>query len=141
MPQGHGSVPVQGTSECGTPPDGFPVAVQGCAGGIPVPVTASIPDCVKVKPCGAGTATRTNVARTNATVTLLAANSARQGAIVHNNSGELLFVALGTGGTKTDFSILLTKDSFWEVPFDYTGIITGAWKTNGGGNAQITEIT
>jgi hypothetical protein len=46
---------------------------------------------------------------------------------------------LGSGATLTDFSVKISSQGYFEVPGDYTNIITGIWNgTNGA--VYITEI-
>jgi hypothetical protein len=87
------------------------------------------------------TSTRTSVAASVTAVTLLASNTSRRGATVFNDSATAtLKVGLGSSVTSTDFTVLLTSNGYYEVPFGYTGIITGIWSL-ATGNARITELT
>jgi hypothetical protein len=56
MPISQGGTHVQGFSDCGVEPtEGFPVQIQGCAAGIPVPVTlGGAGACVPVEGCPDG---------------------------------------------------------------------------------------
>lgn len=113
----------------------IPVVLASDQTSIPVSSTETRP----------GTGTHTAPAQAAAAATILAANAARRGAtIVNNPSGsQKLYVYLSATGTvsATNFTIVLNKDDYYEVPFNYTGIITGIWSGAGGGNAQVTEIT
>ena len=80
------------------------------------------------------TATRTSVASTTTPgTTILAANTSRKGAMIYNDSNQVLFLAFGSGATTTDFSLRMTAQSVAFVEFSFTGVITGA--------ARITEFT
>lgn len=91
----------------------------------------------------AGTATRTSVSDSAASVTLLAANAARKGAVVTNDSSGTLYLALGAAAaTLTDYTKKLEQDQSWEVPVCYTGIIVGIWGTDpNDGGARVAELT
>lgn len=98
-------------------------------------------------PKGASTATANNVNYNAASVTLLAANAARKGATIYNGTDKVLHLSFQ--GTATvdnsvqDLSPEVTSlnGGYYEVPFGYTGIITGIWEAAGAGKANITEIT
>jgi hypothetical protein len=87
------------------------------------------------------TASVTSVSQSNTSVTLLAANANRVGAILMNIASHTLYVKFGTGASSSSFTVQLSKDSYYEVPFKYAGIITGCWSSNGNSSVLITEIT
>lgn len=91
------------------------------------------------------TATKATVAASASSVTLLAANTARRGAIIVNDSTVVLYIDL-TGGTAStsSYSAVLGGSAaapfeFYEVPFGYNGLITGIW-ASATGNARVTEF-
>lgn len=93
-------------------------------------------------PQRSATATTTQVSDTASTAQLLAANSARRGAIITNDSSAILYVKLGTTASTTDYTVQLAQKAYYEVPFHYTGRIDGIWATDpNDGGARITEIT
>lgn len=89
----------------------------------------------------ASTATVAQIASSVASVTLLAANANRLGAIIVNDSTQILFLKFGTTASSTSYSapVAISKGTF-EVPFGYTGIITGSW-VSANGFAYCTELT
>lgn len=97
-----------------------------------------------VTPIGATGSTFSQVADSATNVTLLAANGARLGAIITNTSSAVLLIRLdGSAATTAAYSArLAASGGSYEVPFGYTGIITGIWASDpGDGNANITEFT
>lgn len=87
------------------------------------------------------TAARTQVAAGTATGgTVLASNAARKGASVYNFSTATLYLAMGTAASSASFSVAMASNSYFEVPFNYTGILTGQW-TAANGSAHVTEVT
>ena len=48
--------------------------------------------------------------------------------------------ALAQHKSLTDYTAKLIKDAYWEVPFGYSGIITGIW-ASATGAARVTEYT
>jgi hypothetical protein len=94
---------------------------------------------VNVSP-GSGTTAVTSVANSVASVTLLAANVNRLGATITNDSNTNLFVKLGATASATSFTAKLTAQSYYEVPFSYTGVID-AIASVAVGNARITEFS
>lgn len=103
--------------------------------------SASLPVVV----AGTGTATTTAIPVAVATTTLLAANSARRGATIYNDSSSHSHVKLGSGATGSDFTVVLQAvtvnvGGYYEVPAGYTGIVT-AYGTTAAGNWRVTELT
>jgi len=86
------------------------------------------------------TATLTNVAGSASSVTLLASNANRLGATIVNDSTAILYVKFGTTASSTSYTVRMTLNAYYEVPFGYTGRIDGIW-TVAAGNARITELT
>ena len=88
------------------------------------------------------TATMTSVASSASSVTILAANANRKGASIVNASTAILYLKLG-GGTATAttaHSVQMATLTYYEVPFGFTGAITGIW-ASANGSANITEFT
>ena len=75
-------------------------------------------------------------------VTILAANTARKGAVIVNTDANVLYLDL-SGGTAsaTSYSYSVAANGYFEVPFGYTGLITGIWAADGTGAAKVTEFT
>lgn len=73
-------------------------------------------------------------------VTLLAANTTRNGATIVNTDPNTLYVDL-TGGTAsaTRYTYALAQNGWLEVPFGIAGTITGVWAVDGPGAALVTE--
>jgi hypothetical protein len=96
-----------------------------------------------IKPHMAGTATRTQVADSAGSVTILASNTNRKGAVILNDSSAILFLALGTGtATSTNHTTRLYQYQAYVVPDCYTGQIIGVWETDpNDGGARVTELT
>ncbi len=74
-------------------------------------------------------------------VTLLAANTARLGASLYNDSNKSVRVKLGAVATLIDFTVEIVKGGYYEVPMGYTGIIDGIWVSAPSGDARVTELT
>lgn len=89
----------------------------------------------------AATSSVTSVAQSTSNTVLLAANSTRVFASIYNNTGQKMFIKLGTTASTTSYSIQLMPNSYWEVPNDYTGEIDAVWSGNGSNNALVTELT
>lgn len=91
------------------------------------------------------TGATTSVSGSASAGTLLAANTARKGATIVNDSTEILYVLLGAGTVSaTVYTVALqptgTVGAYYEVPFGFNGIITGIW-ASATGSARITELT
>lgn len=89
------------------------------------------------------TGTITSVAASLVSVTLLAANPNRLGATIFIDGGAAnnVFVKMGAGASTVSFTVMLSRGDYYEVPFNYTGIITAIWSPAAAGNARITEFT
>ena len=88
------------------------------------------------------TATLTNVASSATPVSLLASNTSRLGAIIFNDSTQVLYVKFGATASATSFTYKLNAGDTLELmqfPI-YTGAIDGIW-ASANGNARITELT
>lgn len=89
----------------------------------------------------AATGTTTSVASSATAVTLKAANTNRLGLTVYNDSTAVLYVLLGAGTASASvYTVQMAAGAYYEVPFRFTGIVTGLWASVNG-NARITEIT
>lgn len=86
------------------------------------------------------TAAITTVAASATSETILAANANRKGATVYNNSGQKLFLSMAASSSATVYTVLLMPNTFFELPFNYTGIISGVW-SSAQGDALVTEFT
>lgn len=101
-------------------------------------VLASDQSAIPVTVGGTGTATVSTVALSTTVATLSASNSAKTMVIVHNDSGGIVYVKLGSGATTTDFSYRLTAQSTLEIT-GYYGIVT-AIRGTGTSDARVTEV-
>lgn len=92
----------------------------------------------------ANAATLANVAGSAASVTLLAANTARISATIFNDSTSILYVKFGTTASTSSFTVRLVPNAYYEVPVGrdgkiYNGRIDGIW-ASATGNARVTEV-
>jgi hypothetical protein len=86
------------------------------------------------------TSTLTSVSASVTTVTVLALNNGRKGATIYNDAAAILYLALGSGASVTNFTAKLFSETYYEVPYEYLGIITGIWNVATGA-ARVTELT
>ena len=114
-----------------TPPSGTVIATQDLGAGRQI-------QCVLVG--GAGTVTNANVSASAASTTLLAANAARVGATIWNDSAAYLYVKMGTTAATTDAVVKMSPGSYYEVPVGYDGRIDGIWEAATGA-ARVAEWT
>jgi len=96
-----------------------------------------------VKETRSATATETQVADNAASVTILAANAARLGVSITNDSTVTLYLRMSSSAaTTTVYSVPLVAGAYYEVPYGYTGEITGIWASDPNtGAARVTEFT
>lgn len=104
-------------------------------------VLPSDQSAIPVSPAGTS-ATVAIVPGSIAVFTLLAANTARKGAAFWNDTGRNLFIKMGAAASLTSYTVRVSNNGYYEVPFNYTGIITaicsGAGVPN---NVNATEFT
>lgn len=82
-----------------------------------------------------------NVASSATSVTLLAANAARRGAVIYNDSTAVLYVKFGATASATSFTYYVAPGQHLEFPnVTYTGVIDGIW-ASANGSARVTELT
>jgi hypothetical protein len=86
------------------------------------------------------TAGTTQPAASITSVTVLGSNANRKGACIFNDSTSAAYICFGATASATVFTVKLAASAYYEVPFGYTGLITGVWVT-ANGNARVTEIT
>lgn len=93
-----------------------------------------------------GTTSRSDVAGSATSVTILATNASREGATVFNEqptdgSGETLYLLLEAAvASTTNYTVQMAPNTYYEVPFGYTGEIRGIWGA-ATGTARVTELT
>lgn len=110
-------------------------------GGEYVPVSNTNPLPIGSGYATAGTATLTNVASSATSVALLAANTARKGLIVENDSTAIAFLKFGATASATSFSVRLPANTRWEMSAPvYTGQIDAIW-ASANGAARVTQLT
>lgn len=104
-------------------------------------VIASNQSAVPVSDPKASISAVTSVAQNAASVTVLAANANRLGAMLFNNSTSLCYVKFGATASTTSFTVRMASQGYYEVPFNYTGRIDAVWAAAGGGAMRVTELT
>lgn len=90
------------------------------------------------------TNTETTVGDSATSVTLLAANTSRTGAIIRNGSTARLYISFSSTATTSSPTYLDQDDVMFDLPRlaggeVYRGIITGIWASDAGGSAYISE--
>lgn len=89
------------------------------------------------------TGTISSPAASASSVTLLSSNAARISATFYNDvpTGQLLYLALAGTATTSSYTIKLWPGSYWDLPINYTGIVTGIWTGGTSGACRVTELT
>lgn len=128
--------PISGTITANAGTGSFTVA-QTTAANLNATVTGS----VIVNHSSTGTIT--SPVASASSVTLLAANTARISATFYNDvpTGQLLYLALSGTATTSSFTIKLWPGSYWDLPINYTGIVSGIWTGGTSGACRVTELT
>jgi hypothetical protein len=72
--------------------------------------------------------------------TIATASTGRLGCTIFNSGPGTLHVLLGTATASTSaFSVRLSAGDYYEVPFNYTGLIGGIFAT--AGTAEVTQLS
>ncbi|MEH2377616.1 MAG: hypothetical protein V7K27_01745 [Nostoc sp.] len=100
----------------------------------------SNPSLATVIESTSATSTPSTVASAITSGIILAANSNRKGATIWNDSTTNLFIQFGATATTSAFTAKLFAGGYYEIPFHYTGIISGIWSSVNG-NALVNELT
>lgn len=99
---------------------------------------------VVVRSYPAATATLSNVTASATSVQLLAANTARLGVVIYNDSTAILYVKFGTTASTTSYTLEVPNEDWVALPGEmgvvYTGRIDGIWAAANGA-CRITELT
>jgi hypothetical protein len=130
-----GNQKVVGIGVAGTPTGGV-LTVQGDPAGTPIPVTST-----EVK---ANTSTITRVPAAIVDTLILAANAARLGVVIVNDSNRILYLKLkATAATVIDYTFKMAPDDrvMTEDFAGYDGEVRGIWSVGVVGAAQVTELT
>jgi hypothetical protein len=89
----------------------------------------------------AATAALTQVAASATSVSLLASNAARKGAVITNTGTNTLYVAFAASASATAFTYQIGAGQALTLPVPvYQGAISGLWLGTGG-DAVITEMS
>lgn len=86
------------------------------------------------------TSAATAVTATTTTGTILASNTARKGASVFNEGTAVLYLHLGASASLTVYTVQVASGGLFEVPFGFTGALTGITLT-GTAVCRIVEFT
>mgnify|MGYP001615376110 CR=1 FL=1 len=94
------------------------------------------------KPATSSSGALTSVASAATSTTILAANAKRKGATFVNTDANALCLRLdgGTATTTTAFNVRIIQNAYFELPFGYTGLVTGIWEADGAGAANVCEF-
>ncbi len=103
-----------------------------------VPISGSI-SAVPQHPA-TSSATRPTTVTSSTSQMILAANANRQGAIVFNEGGALMYVLLGSPATASFYSYQMASLSTLELPFGYVGAVSGIC-ASGTAQPMATELT
>lgn len=116
------------------------VGQKTMADSIPV-VLASNQSPIQVTRATAGTSGVTSVTSSTGDTLILAANAARLGATIYNNATRAMYLKFGTSPSTTSFTVIIQRDGYYEVPFNYTGVLRAVWAAGVSGAALVTELT
>ena len=98
------------------------------------------PASVTVTTPTSSTSTPTTVASSTSSQTIAAANSNRKGLTIWNDSTATLYIDFDSACSTSDFAVKIAAGGYYEMPFDYTGVISGIWSA-ANGNAFVRELT
>lgn len=111
---------------------GAPLNVQGTTNSPPLNADGT--------PYGSDITSVVSVAASISVTTLKSASTARKGLTLHNDSTSACRVRVGTPATTTVFTRKMAPGEYYEVPFNYKGVVTGIWEAADGA-MRVTEFT
>jgi hypothetical protein len=85
-------------------------------------------------------ATRTVIAASVTSVSLVSSNPARKGITIWNNSTANLYIDFGANPSTSSFAVKISADGYYELPYSYTGSIGAIWDA-ANGSALVRELT
>lgn len=97
------------------------------------------PVSVTVTPSLSGSVTASSVASATTSTAILAANSNRKGATIWNDSTATLYLDLDASVSASDYASKLDPGGYYELPFGYTGVVSGLWSAVNG-SALVREF-
>lgn len=97
----------------------------------PATVTVNYPTSSSVTP--------TPVTAATASTSLLSANVNRKGASIWNGGTGTLYVEYGATASTAAYAFKLDPNGYGEIPFGYTGAVSGIWSATGG-SALVREF-
>lgn len=104
-------------------------------------LSVNVPNAVITRPGGnetGGTGPTTFTSTSYGTIAISNAN--RKGLTVFSEGPGNLHITLGTATTSTSsYTVRLSSGDYYEVPFNYTGLVGGIFAT--AGTARVTQIT
>lgn len=103
-------------------------------------VIASDQSAIPVTSAASTTGTNSSVNASVTSVSVLASNTSRKGATIFNDSTSFGYFSLTTTASLTSYTVKIAPSGYYEVPFGYTGVISGIWVTATGA-ARVTELT
>jgi hypothetical protein len=119
---------------------GGPLPVVGVNGPVVITGSVGVDNNISVQFSKANSSSVTNVAASTVNVTLLAANPARIGGAIYNDSVNVMYLKLGATASTTSYTVQLGRRDYYELPSGYTGQVDALWSASAG-TARITELT
>jgi len=114
----------------------------GAPTGITPPAAPQLTQLVKSGTAARSSLTSTATADSGTSANLvLAANAARKGVVVYNESTAIMYLGFGTAHVSaTDYTYQIPAGATLELPFGFSGQLRAIW-TSANGFARITELT
>jgi len=73
---------------------------------------------------------------------LLTANSNRKGGVFFLEGNRVAYVKMGTGADTNTYSVRMTNNAYWEIPFNYTGPVTVSFNSSSQtATLYVTDLT
>jgi hypothetical protein len=119
------------------PPTPWSITLEALEGGLNAMPLFSTDSSQTLTTAAAAT---TEVTASTTSVALLPVNANRKGCTIHNTSNDFLYIDFDSAVTNTAYAVRIAANGYYELPFGFTGEVSGAWaKANG--KAQIREFT
>lgn len=134
---------VVGPSAVGDDVTGAPVLVGGKdSAGHAEYILVTAAGAVRTSPGAAPTATLANKNYSGSNQTLAAANAARLGLLIFNDTDGALFLKYGATAATSSFTVKIAAGGYWEMPSPlWAGIVDGIGTGGTTGATRVTELT
>lgn len=137
-----GHLLIAGPDAAGAAPSANPILMAGWDGTNVQIFKTDSTGALAINEVKASASSIASFAASTSAATFLAANAAREGAVIYNDSNRPLYIKLGASASTSSFSVRVGAMGYYEIPASYTGDVSALWDDAAAdGAALVTELT